>query len=146
MKKAILTWMFLSLLCVGTGYGQCKTFAKNSCKTLLGQYQHDGNYHAAVLTEGEEAELFKTFYADTDYCMSICYSNTLDKIHFKVLDDNNNVLFDNAKSNFSGTWKFRMTAAQQLKIIIGVPARPNVSSPADLASGCVSVMFGFLNN
>ena len=51
---------------------QCKGFAKKSCLPELGSYTHDGNYHAAVLVEGEEAELYKTFYADMDYRVAIC--------------------------------------------------------------------------
>ncbi len=41
--------------------GQCKAFAKRTCLPELGFYTHDGNYHATVLSEGEEAELYKTF-------------------------------------------------------------------------------------
>jgi hypothetical protein len=43
---------------------QCKAFAKNDALPKVSPYTHDGNYHAAVLVEGEEAELFKTFYSD----------------------------------------------------------------------------------
>ena len=32
---------------------QCKGFAKKICKLELIPYIHDGNYHAAILTEGE---------------------------------------------------------------------------------------------
>ena len=47
-------------------FGQCKQFAKNTCRVGLAPYQHDGNYHAAVLVEGEEAELYKTFHSNTN--------------------------------------------------------------------------------
>ena len=32
---------------------QCKAFAKKVCIPELGAYTHDGNYHAAILVEGE---------------------------------------------------------------------------------------------
>ncbi|MCK7536376.1 MAG: hypothetical protein MZV63_38050 [Marinilabiliales bacterium] len=51
---------------------QCKAFAKKVAFLNLGAYTHDGNYHAAVLVEGEEAELYKTFYSDMEYRVAIC--------------------------------------------------------------------------
>jgi hypothetical protein len=45
---------------------QCKAFAKKVCLPELAPYVHDGNYHAAILVEGEEAELYKTFYSDME--------------------------------------------------------------------------------
>ena len=58
-------------------HGQCKQFAKKICKVGLDPYQHDGNYHAALLIEGEEAELYKTFYSDTDYRIGVCGASNL---------------------------------------------------------------------
>ena len=43
----------------------------------LEHYTHDGNYHAAVLVEGEEAELYKTFYSDMEYRVAICGEDKL---------------------------------------------------------------------
>src|ERR1035437_1673353 len=60
----------LTLLIVTTTLNvdaQCKAFAKKVCIPELGAYTHDGNYHAAILVEGEEAELYKTFYSDMEY-------------------------------------------------------------------------------
>ena len=55
--------------------------ANNSPKTPVKQvwspYQHDGNYHAALLIEGEEAELYKTFYSDRNYRIGVCGANNL---------------------------------------------------------------------
>ena len=56
---------------------QCKQFAKNTCKAGLDPYQHDGNYHAALLIEGEEAELYKTFYSDRNYRIGVCGASNL---------------------------------------------------------------------
>ena len=59
---------------------QCKAFAKKVCLPELGAYTHDGNYHAAVLVEGEEAELYKTFYSDMEYRVAICGEDKLQKL------------------------------------------------------------------
>ena len=91
---------------------QCKGFAKKVCKTELGDYIHDGNYHAAILTEGEEAELYKTFYSDQQYRISICGSDALPDIQFKVIDANRNVLYDNKSNNYGRSWDFKLESSQ----------------------------------
>jgi len=120
---------------------QCKAFAKRTCLPELGSYTHDGNYHAAVLVEGEEAELFKTFYSDMDYRLSICGEETIPQVEFTVYDANRNVLYSSREANFVRTWDFRLEASQQLRIVIKVNAASNQGNTP--ASGCVSIMFGF---
>jgi len=120
---------------------QCKAFAKKVCLPELGPYVHDGNYHAAVLIEGEEAELYKTFYSDMEYRVAICGEDKLPNVEFKVLDANKNVLYSNKDANFARTWDFKLQSSQQLKLIVKVSS---FNAPGDTpASGCVSIMFGF---
>lgn len=120
---------------------QCKAFAKADCLPGLAPYTHDGNYHATVLVEGEEAELFKTFYSDMDYRLAVCGEEILPPVEFSVLDANNNLLYTNKSANFAGTWDFRLESSQQLKFIIKV----NTASEQGAVpkSGCVAIMFGF---
>jgi hypothetical protein len=120
---------------------QCKAFAKKVCLPELGVYTHDGNYHAAILVEGEEAELYKTFYSDMEYRVAICGEDKLTNIEFRVIDSNKNVLYSNKDANFAKTWDFKLQSSQQLKLIVKVPS---YSKPGDTpASGCVAIMFGF---
>ena len=86
---------------------QCKGFAKKVCLPELGAYTHDGNYHAAILVEGEEAELYKTFYSDMEYRVAICGEEKLPDIEFRVLDSNRNVLYSNKDANYAKTWDFK---------------------------------------
>ena len=124
--------------------GQCKQFAKNTCKAGLNPYQHDGNYHAALLIEGEEAELYKTFYSDRNYRIGVCGANNLTAIEFKVVDTRNGkVLYDNSQRNFEWKWDFKLESSQQLKIMVKVPVPDsNVVEPEE---GCVAIMFGSLD-
>jgi hypothetical protein len=120
---------------------QCKAFAKKVCLPELGTYTHDGNYHAAILVEGEEAELYKTFYSDMDYRVAICGEDKLPNIEFKIMDANKNVLYSNKDSNYTRTWDFKLQSSQQLKLVIKVNS---LNKPGDApSSGCVSIMFGF---
>jgi hypothetical protein len=120
---------------------QCKSFAKKVCIPELGAYTHDGNYHAAILVEGEEAELYKTFYSDMEYRVSICGEEKLPDVEFRVLDANKNVLYSNKDANYAKTWDFKLQSSQQLKIVVKVNS---FNKPGETpASGCVAIMFGF---
>jgi len=144
MKQIIQTVVFtvlLSLIGGGEAAAQCKGFAKSLCKKELGAYLHDGNYHAAVLVEGEEAELYKTFYSDLDYRLVICGADGLPPIEFTVLDATGKVLYSNREGGLTNIWDFKLEASQQLKIMIKVTT---FGIKDELpASGCVAIMFGF---
>lgn len=120
---------------------QCKQFAKKTCKVGLSPFQHDGNYHAALLIEGEEAELYKTFYSNTDYRIGVCGAGNLNDIEFKIEDTNGKVLYNNKYEDYEWKWDFRLESSQQLKIIVKVPiSDTKVEEPEE---GCVAIMFGF---
>jgi hypothetical protein len=149
MKRSIFAAVATFLLILffsPQAQAQCKGFAKKICKAELGDYTHDGNFHAAILTEGEEAELYKTFYSDQEYRIAICGADNIPDVEFKVVDNNRNVLYDNKANQYAKFWDFRLESSQQLKIVIKVvtsgtsaPASPDATPQ----SGCVSIMFGF---
>jgi len=143
MKKVFQFTVAITLLAIIplSLNAQCKGFAKKVCKVELDPYIHDGNYHAAVLTTGEEAELYKTFYSDTDYRIAICGADALPDIEFRIIDSDRNVLYTNKDNEYSRTWNFRLEASQQLKISVKVPTEEGM--PEEASSGCVAIMFGF---
>ena len=138
----IIPFLALMLFAISiNAEAQCKAFAKKVCLPELGNYTHDGNYHAAVLVEGEEAELYKTFYSDMDYRVAVCGEDKLPNIEFRVLDSNRNVLYSNKDASYARTWDFKLQSSQQLKMVIKVnSANKTGETPA---SGCVAIMFGF---
>ncbi len=146
MKKGILFLSFLACMVVipSALNAQCKQFAKNTCKAGLEPYQHDGNYHAALLIEGEEAELYKTFYSDRNYRIGVCGANNLAAIAFKVVDTRDGkVLYDNSTKDYDWKWDFTLESSQQLKIMVKVPVPDgNVDEPEE---GCVAIMFGSMD-
>jgi hypothetical protein len=125
----------------GTVNAQCKAFARKECLPELGSYTHDGNYHAAVLVEGEEAELYKTFYSDMEYRVAIVGESKLPAIEFRILDANKNVLYSNKDKDFAKTWDFKLESSQQLKLVIKVSSFNKAGETP--ANGCVAIMFGF---
>jgi hypothetical protein len=120
---------------------QCKAFAKKVCLPELGAYTHDGNYHAAVLVEGEEAELYKTFYSDMEYRIAVCGEEKLPAVEFRILDASKNVLYDNKDAKYARSWDFKLQSSQQLKLVLKVSSSGKTAETP--ASGCVSIMFGF---
>ena len=137
--RIIIPAILLSFTLINAN-GQCKGFAKKMCKLELIPYIHDGNYHAAVLTEGEEAELYKTFTKGQKYRLAVCSADILPGIEFRIYDAYKNVLFDNTEHNMANVWDFELESSQQLKIAVKVPVgNPEAEYPN---SGCVSIMFG----
>ncbi|MGB8359408.1 MAG: hypothetical protein WCD55_12415 [Bacteroidales bacterium] len=144
MRKFIqifLVTLLLALMTSGEATAQCKGFAKSLCKKELGAYLHDGNYHAAVLVEGEEAELYKTFYSEMDYRVAICGADGLPPIEFTVYDATGKVLYSNKDKEMSSIWDFKLEASQQLKIVVKVTTFGTRNELP--VSGCVAIMFGF---
>lgn len=143
MRRFYLLFLivFLAASTAINSHAQCKSFAKKICKLELIPYIHDGNYHAAILTEGEEAELYKTFYDGQNYRIAICGTDALPDIEFQVIDAYKNVLFDNREHNNARIWDFNLESSQQLKIAVKVPVSGKESEYP--ATGCVAIMFGF---
>ena len=141
--RLLFTFLISAVITVNVS-AQCKGFAKKICKLELIPYIHDGNYHAAILNEGDEAELYKTFYSGQDYRIAICGSDALPDIEFQIIDSYKNVLYDNKDNNLSRIWDFRLESSQQLKIAVKVP--PGDTTSEYPASGCVAIMFGFKEN
>ncbi len=139
--QTLLITVLLSLLGPGEAAAQCKGFAKSLCKKELGAYLHDGNYHAAVLVEGEEAELYKTFYSDLEYRLAICGADGLPPVEFTVMDATGKVLYSNKEGALTNIWDFKLEASQQLKIVVKVTTFGTRDQLP--ASGCVAIMFGF---
>ena len=123
-----------------SGSAQCKNFAKRVCRLELSPYIHDGNFNAAILTEGEDAELFKTFYAGQEYRIAVCGSEPLTKVEFQVMDVDRTILFTNASKGFKPSWDFKVEATQQLIILVKV--HPSSTAEGVVDSGCVAIMFG----
>jgi hypothetical protein len=139
--QTLLVTVLLSMILPGEAAAQCKGFAKSLCKKELGAYLHDGNYHAAVLVEGEEAELYKTFYSDLEYRLAICAADGMPPVEFTVYDATGKALYSNKDDNLTGIWDFRLESSQQLKVVVKVTTfgiRDQLP-----VSGCVAIMFGF---
>jgi len=143
MKRSIyiIILIFTALAIHFNAGAQCKSFAKEIGRTSLKPFTHDGNYNAAVMMEGEEADLYKTFYSGSSYRISVIASEPLDKVEFSIFDENDKKLYSNKNDNFKSTWDFNIKSTQQLHIIVKIPARSEKQT--DAQQGCVAILFGF---
>ncbi|MEA3443130.1 MAG: hypothetical protein U9R19_00230 [Bacteroidota bacterium] len=142
MKRILFLILSLAILKI-TVFGQCFDFAKEVTKNQLPPYIHDGNYNTTLLTEGQEAEFFKTFYAGQKYRIIIISDKNINQPKFEIMDKSRKVIYSNLKNGNSQSWDFTLDESQQLIISIKVPNnKDNIATPQ---RGCVSIIFGFLN-
>jgi len=146
MKKvwSILCLVFAFAMLSSASYAQCKAFAKGTCKPELDPYIHDGIFNATELSEGESAELFKTFYSGQEYRIAVCGDGNLPPVQFEIMDSDRNVLFSNKEADYARVWDFKLEASQQLIVSIQVTTDDNKVAN-EVAKGCVAVLIGFLN-
>ncbi len=139
-------FLFFSITLFSTSFNlataQCASFAKSVCKPKLGDYIHDGNYNATVLGAGETAELYKTFFKGNKYRIAVAKVDNLPNIHFRLVDENNNVLFDNKDHDYTDVWDFTVETTQMMIIKLKVMDDYNTSKDSQPNKGCVAVLFG----
>ena len=123
-----------------TSDAQCLSFAKNIGKPKLEKFVHDGNYNATILGAGETAELYKTFFAGQKYRIALSKIESLPDIHFRLVDEDNNILFDNKDHGFVDVWDFKVETTQML--VIKLKVLDDYSENNQETKGCVSVLFG----
>jgi len=124
---------------------QCKTFVKSSCLPQITPYIHDGNYQAVIMSEGEEAEVYKTIFSGQSYRLIVCVDDLLPNVEFVVSDIRRNILFDNRKNGNVKLWDFKPEASQQIKVTIRIPkSQKQGTGDRELIVGCVGVLFSLL--
>ena len=142
---AILFVCFTMFFTIDAG-AQCKAFVKANCLPMLAPFVHDGSYQAVVMSEGEEAEIYKTIFAGQKYRLFICVDDNLPNVEFIVSDIHRNILFDSRKNGNVRKWDFSPDASQQIKVTIRIPKSSKVGdNEKELAFGCVAVLFGLMN-
>lgn len=122
-------------------YSQCPDFVDEACLSKFGEFVYDGNRHVTSMKEGENAELFKTFFAGQTYRVVICKSEKLPPIHIRVIANDGSILFDNKDHNFELVWDFAVKGTQKLIVRLDVLKEAEEESEK-LNEGCVAILFG----
>ena len=141
---AMITFLLMMVFSSQDVVAQCKAFVKTGCLPQIAQYIHDGSYQAVIMSEGEEAEVFKTVFAGQQYRLFVCNDDVMPNIEFVVSDIRRNILFDNRKNGNVKVWDFKPEASQQIKITVRIPKFSKDDMTKEMVFGCVGVLFGFL--
>ena len=142
---AIVAFIFVMAFSSQDVGAQCKSFVKVNCLPQIEPYIHDGNYQAVMMSEGEEAELYKTIFAGQQYRLFVCIDDAIPNVEFVVSDIRRNILFDNTKNGNVKVWDFKSDASQQIKVIIRISKSQKESTGnQELIFGCVGMLFGIL--
>ncbi len=144
MLKIIQPILLISLLVAlsNPANAQCKRFTEKNCLPKLSPFSNNGQINNATLFEGDSASLMMTFYSLLDYRLMVCAHEVLGSgVHFKVRDNDGNVLFNSQESD-NMYWDFRVNSTQDLMVSVIAPADPDNLTDIP-ASGCVSIVVGF---
>jgi hypothetical protein len=118
---------------------QCVSFARAIAKPELSPFLHDGNYNSTILGEGETIVLRKTVFQGQKYRLVIKGVPELPGLHYRVLDADSKVLFDNASYDYISKWDFDVQTTRTLQVEITVL---DDDKPDTAIGGCVAVLFG----
>jgi len=141
LRKFRLIFLFAVYVFVATQTdAQCFSYARAVCKTELGDFVHDGNYNATILSEGETAEIYKTFFTGQEYRIIVCKVDSLPQVDFQIIDEKEEILFDSKEHGGVNIWDFKLETTQQLIIRVEVSEKDKTSN--EKVSGCVSILFG----
>ncbi len=144
MRSKFATKLILMIVLAGLtsiANAQCKQFTKKYCLPGIEPFTYNGQLNSAVLNEGDAAELLLTFYAGQSYRILVCNQETLGSLHFKLLDTERNLIFDNKEFDYVQFWDFKANSTQQLIVQVVVPEKSKKNDM--IQSGCVSILVGF---
>ena len=133
--------ILLSIVLTVNAYTQCISYARGIAKPKLAPFIHDGNYNATFIEEGESAELYKTFFSGQEYRLVFDAVENLPKnVRIRILDEQKNIIFDNADHNYAYVWDFESQTTETLTIHIKIPE--NNPENDTFVGGCVAILFG----
>ncbi len=139
--------ILLSTLFFSNTNAQCRSFAKENCKQLLGNYIATGETNTSELKPGEKHQFMATFYKGQHYRVAICSDEALGNIQFTIRNAKRQLYFDNHGETITN-FDFRVATTQQLIISliapeISIEEDENNQNKKEEISGCVSAITGF---
>lgn len=134
INKAIA--FFVLLLSSTSGIAQCDSTASIASQYLGEDFVSDGQVYRALIFEDQEAEFRTTFYGGAKYRIISYAGFDKEQLIFKLVDEEQNVLFTNQDHENSAYWDFEFESTIEGKI----------QAKLDLTkqnSGCAVILIGF---
>ncbi len=97
------------------------------------------SFNAVKLFPGDVAEVDMTFFSDVDYRLLVCSHEILGDVQFQLVDQNDELIYDNADREFSEYFDFRLEGTRTLGLRITVPQQDDTSINPQ---GCVAILLG----
>ncbi len=120
---------------------QCIDLVKHKGFTYLdtAKYIPEARFNALPLREGDDVDIYKSFFKDRKYRIVVVGAENMPKLNFKVTNFQRQTLYD---SNITKeeSWDFVSDKNQNLIISVFVPKPEKDKKPV---SGCVAVIVGF---
>jgi hypothetical protein len=120
---------------------QCIDLVKHKGFTYLdtSKYVPEARFNALPLREGDDVDIYKSFFKDRKYRIVVVGADNMPKLNFKVTNFQRQTLYD---SNITKeeSWDFVSDKNQNLIISVYVPKPEKDKKPV---SGCVAVIVGF---
>ena len=120
-------------------HAQCNV-NKKLCTLDDDGYKSNGQFSFVSLAPSEIAELSLVFYRGLDYNIVLCKERKLVDLEFKIVSQNEEVLFDNRDHDMIQNWTFTMTGTQRLRLEVKVPGHAFEGDKTK--KGCVNVLIG----
>ncbi len=126
--KRILIYLFLIGI-FKTAIGQIDAVETNLRTYFPKNYLSDGQIYRTMITPDEVGEFQVTFFANIRYRVAIASTlNAPNKIIFRMLDPERNILFSNRDFDNSPYWDFQFTGT--INCIIEVEIAPEIDKSA----------------
>ncbi|WP_372754387.1 hypothetical protein [Labilibaculum sp.] len=140
-----MKYFFLSVLLglffgINQSFSQCEDSTINLCKAKLAGYAYAGNCIGILLKGEEKVELHKAFFSGQEYRVVVGCEDFSPRIHFCILDSDQNLIFDNMESNYLDHFDFELDEAMNLIIVLDLDQDENRKIGKE--SSCVSVLIG----
>jgi hypothetical protein len=137
MKKLFI--ILFAAMQASMAFGQCRSFVKNNCGDAMQGFIPGESFNAVKLFPGDVAEVDMTFFSDVDYRLLVCSHEILGDVQFQLVDQNDELIYDNADREFSEYFDFRLEGTRTLGLRITVPQQDDTSINPQ---GCVAILLG----
>lgn len=139
--KHIIVTALLVFISFSSVNAQCVDLVKTKGFTFLdtSKYIPEARFNALPLREGDDVDIYKSFFKGRKYRIVIVGAENMPKLNFKVTNFQRQILYD---SNITKeeSWDFVSDKNQNLIISVEVPKAEKDKKPQ---SGCVAVVIGF---
>lgn len=139
MPKYILLSLSILLFTIHNCFSQdCFEFYK-SCNEYVGRpYEYDDNTGSFLLTDSTQVFIEFDAIKGIDYQITICDSAFNIPLHFEILDNKGDILFDNSLEEMTTVFAFSVVQNKVLNV------RVEINQPCikygRLCSGCVGIL------